>query len=107
MTGPISNHPGLPDGKSTTATGSKANGQKSGQSSAADAAASGSSDQVSLSSVGLQLTGRAGAGAIATADEALATAARIKSLFSEHGAGALAAHGGKTSTDLKGLLQPA
>ena len=107
MTGPISNHPGLPDGKPATATGNKANGQKSGQSSAAAAGSSGSSDQVSLSSAGLQLTGQSRQGAIATTEEAFAIAVRIKSLFSEHGTGALAAHGGKISADLKGLLQPA
>lgn len=107
MTGPISNNPNLADGKSTTASGTKANGQKSGQTSVVEKTVGGSSDHVSLSSAGLQLTGSSGTGAIATPDEALATAARIKSLFSEFGAGALAAHSGKASTDLKGLLQPA
>lgn len=104
MTGPITNHSGLADGKSPSATGSKVDRPKLSQSSTAEAGSGASLDQVSLSSTGRQLTGQAGHNPIVNADEAFAMAAKIKSLFNESGAGALAAHGGKTAADLRGLL---
>lgn len=107
MTDPINNRSGVADGKSAAAAGSKPNGHKPNQTPVAETATAASSDQVSLSTAGLKLTGQVSANAIGTADEAFALAARTKSLLNDYGAAALAAHGGKTSVDLKGLLQPA
>lgn len=107
MTDPINTRPSLADGKSAAATGSKPNGQKPNQSLPAATVHASNTDQVSLSTAGLQLTGQPSASAIGSADEASALATRTKSLLSEHAAAALVAHGGKTTVDLKGLLQPA
>lgn len=107
MTGPITNHPGLTDGKSTSTTGSKVSGQKPGHAAAGESSSGESSDQVSLSSTGLQLTGQASRNTIGNADEALAIAVRINSLFRESGAAALAAHSGNSAADLQGLLHSA